>query len=171
MTASALRIALLTSVVLVAAGCLENRSSEQSSGRRAEAERDSAFAGIQTRGEHAMGVDQYMSTHVFEPLPDGGRITLQRDMDDSAGTEQIRRHMQRIAMAFRSGDFSLPGFVHAREVPGTAVLSARREAITYTVEALPRGAALMLRSTDSAAILAIHEFLAFQRTDHHAAAH
>jgi hypothetical protein len=171
MTASALRIALLTTVVLVAAGCLENRSSEQSSGRRAEAERDSAFAGIQTRGEHAMGVDQYMSTHVFEPLPDGGRITLQRDTDDSAGTEQIRRHMQQIAMAFRSGDFSLPGFVHAREVPGTAVLSARREAITYTVEALPRGAALTLRSTDSAAILAIHEFLAFQRTDHHAAAH
>jgi hypothetical protein len=171
MKASGVRIAPLTTVVLVAAGCLGDRSSDLSSGRRAEAERDSAFAGIQARGEHAMGVDQYTSTHVFEPLPDGGWIILQRDTYDSAGTAQIRRHMQHIAMAFRSGDFSLPGFVHAREVPGAAVMSAKREAITYTVEALPRGAALRLRSTDSAAILAIHQFLAFQRADHHAAAH
>jgi uncharacterized membrane protein len=28
------------------------------------------------------------------------------------------------------GDFSLPGFVHDREVPGTAVMTARRAAIT-----------------------------------------
>jgi hypothetical protein len=107
------------------------------------------------------GLDQYMSTHVFEPLPDGGRITLQRDTDDSAGTEQIRRHMQQIAMAFRSGDFSLPGFVHAGRCPALQSCRQDGEAITYTVEELPRGAALTLRSTDSAAILAIHEFLAF----------
>ena len=170
MKASSVRIAPLTTVVLVAASCLGSRSSDPSNGRRAEAEGDSAFAGVQARGEHAMGVDQYTSTHVFESLPDGGRIALQRDTDDSAGTEQIRRHMQQIAMAFRSGDFSLPGFVHARDAPGTAVMSAKREAITYTVEALPRGAALRLESRDSAAILAIHQFLAFQRADHHAAA-
>jgi hypothetical protein len=171
MKASAVRIGLFTIVVLVASGCLGDRSSDPSSRRPAEAEQDSAFAGIQARGEHAMGVDQNTSTHVFEPLPDGGRIRLQRNTNDSAGTEQIRRHMQHIAMAFRSGDFSLPGYVHALEVPGTAVMSAKREAITYTVEALPRGAALRLESTDSAAILAIHQFLAFQRADHHAAAH
>jgi hypothetical protein len=118
-----------------------------------------------------MGVDQYTSTHVFESLPDGGRITLERDAPDSAGTAQIRRHMLSVADAFKAGDFSQPGFVHARSVPGTAVMAGKREAISYVVEPLPRGAALRLRSADSAAVTAIHEFLAFQRADHHAAGH
>ena len=129
------------------------------------------FAGVQARGERAMGVNQYTSTHVFEPLADGGRIALQRDQTDSAGADQIRRHMDHIAAAFGAGDFSLPGFVHARDLPGTAVMAARRQDISYTVEMLPRGAAVRLRTTDTAAVRAIHEFLAFQRQDHHAAAH
>jgi hypothetical protein len=114
-----------------------------------------------------MGVDQYTSTHRFEPLPDGGRIELQRDGADSAGAVQIREHMRQIASSFASGDFRLPGFVHARAVPGTDTMAARRADITYTVEDLPRGAALRLRSSSPAVVSAIHEFLAFQRRDHH----
>jgi hypothetical protein len=79
--------------------------------------------------------------------------------------------MTQIAAAFQSGNFELPGFVHDREVPGTTVMAAKRDAITYTVEPLPGGAALRLRTGDSDAIQAIHAFLAFQRADHHAGAH
>ena len=118
-----------------------------------------------------MGVNQYTSRHVFEPLPDGGRIELQRETTDSAGTAQIRRHMQLIAERFAAGDYALPGFVHAQAVPGTEIMAARRAAIGYAVESLPLGAALRLRTTASAAVTAIHEFLAFQRQDHHAGAH
>jgi hypothetical protein len=131
---------------------------------------DSAFAGVQARGGVAMGVNQYTSRHVFEPLPDGGRIALQRDAADSEGAAQTRRHMYEIAQRFASGDFALPGFVHARMVPGTEIMAARRAAIAYAVDTLPRGAALRIRSTDSTAVRAIHEFLAFQRHDHHAGA-
>jgi len=35
----------------------------------------------------------------------------------------------------------------------------------------PRGAEVRVRSTDSGAVAAIHAFLAFQRTAHHAAGH
>jgi hypothetical protein len=132
---------------------------------------DSAFAGVQARGGVAMGVNQYTSRHVFEPLPDGGRIALQRDAADSEGAAQIRRHMHEIAGRFAAGDFTLPGFVHARAVPGTEIMAARRAAIAYAVDTLPRGAALRIRSADSTAVRAIHEFLAFQRHDHHAGAH
>jgi len=31
---------------------------------------------MQSRGAHVMGVDQYTSAHVFEDLPDGGRVVL-----------------------------------------------------------------------------------------------
>src|SRR5215208_5565355 len=103
---------------------------------------DTGYAGVQARGAVAMGVNQYTSRHVFEPLSDGGRIELERQAADSAGAEQIREHMQLIATRFAAGDFTLPGFVHARGVPGTEVMSARRGAIAYAVETLPRGAAL-----------------------------
>ncbi|HYF40660.1 MAG TPA: hypothetical protein VD930_13280 [Gemmatimonadales bacterium] len=132
---------------------------------------DSTFALVQARGREAMGVDQYTSTHQFEPLPDGGRITLTRDSTDPAGESRIRAHMQEIAAAFKRGDFRLPGFVHDQEVPGTDVMRARRSEITYSAESVTGGGQLRIQSRDSAAITAIHEFLAFQRRDHRAGEH
>jgi hypothetical protein len=129
---------------------------------------DSGFAAMQARGAMGMGVDQYTSTHTFEPLPDGGRITLRRDMDDSAGVAQIRTHLAEIARAFAAGDFTTPAFVHAEPVEGTDVIAARRAAIDYSVTPLPRGGALEMRTTDSTARDAIHRFLAYQRREHRA---
>lgn len=140
-------------------------------GCRPREDEDAAFAALQERGKVAMGVDQYTSSHVFEPLPDGGRIVLQRDQPDSIGTRVVREHMAQIAAAFAAGDFRLPGLVHAREVPGTAVMAERRALITYTADTLPRGGQVRIRTADSVAVRAVHEFLAFQRADHRAGAH
>ncbi|HET8633160.1 MAG TPA: hypothetical protein VFL88_03375 [Gemmatimonadales bacterium] len=150
----------------LAPGLAWARGEEQSS-----AARDSGFTGVQERGAMAMGVDQYSSSHVFEALPDGGRIVLQRDSIDSAGTATIRMHLQHIARAFADGDFALPGFVHAQEVPGTADMRAHRASIRYEFDTLPRGGQVRIRSSDSVAVSAIHDFLAYQREDHHAAGH
>ena len=133
---------------------------------------DTPFAGVQMRGALVMGVDQYTSTHVFEDLSDGGRIVLDRqDPGDSAGIRAIRTHMRTIAADFTAGNFSKPFQVHARAVPGTDVMRGRLSEITYTVIDRPAGAELRLRSRDSVAVNAIHEFLSFQRNDHHAAGH
>jgi hypothetical protein len=129
---------------------------------------DSAFAAMQERGRMAMGVDQYTSTHHFDALPDGGRIELQRDVDDSVGVARIRAHIREIAHAFESGDFSTPMMVHLQEVPGTKVMAERRSLITYVPRDLPRGAELLIRTSDTAAQRAIHDFMAFQRGEHHA---
>jgi hypothetical protein len=148
---------------LIAVGCARSDST------RDRSTDDSAFASLQARGERAMGVDQYSSTHLFIPLPNGGRIELQRDAADVVAARTIRGHMGDIATRFAAGDFTIPGFVHATSVvPGTAVMRARRDRISYTVEPLPRGAALRISSNDSAAIGAIHDFLAFQRGEHRA---
>jgi hypothetical protein len=133
---------------------------------------DTAFAAMQARGKMVMGVDQYTSTHVFEDLPDGGRIVLERpDTSDTAGIDAIRAHMRTIASAFRAGDFALPFQVHAEVVPGTDIMTAHAAAIDYQVIDRPRGAEVRIRTQDSVAISAIHAFLAFQRGAHHAAAH
>jgi hypothetical protein len=129
---------------------------------------DSAFAGVQARGRIVMGVDQYTSTHCFDALPDGGRIELQRDADDPDGVATIRRHLREIAGAFARGDFGAPAAVHVREVPGAAVMAAKRGVITYTYRDLPRGGEVRIRTADPEALRAVHEFLAFQRSDHRA---
>ena len=137
----------------------------------AQASKDTSFAAMQQRGKMAMGVDQYTSVHKFDDLADGGRIELQRDRDDSAGVHTIREHIHGIAEAFAKGDFSTPAFVHMKDVPGVKVMSAKRKSITYTPKALPRGAELRITTSDPEAIKAVHEFLAFQRGEHHASGH
>jgi hypothetical protein len=148
----------LTLLLLAAVACTGGTSDDRQD--------DSAFAGVQARGHEAMGVDQYTSAHQFEPLPDGGRIVLQRDTADRAGVETIRAHMRDIAGRFSQGDFAIPGFVHAQEVPGTRAMAERRAHITYQAADLPGGGEVRIRTTDSAAVAAVHEFLAFQRRDH-----
>ena len=127
---------------------------------------------MQTRGAHVMGVDQYTSAHVFEDLPDGGRVVLDRDDPaDTAAIVTIRAHMRDIATAFRAGDFTKPFAVHAQTVPGTAVMRARRAAISYEQIDRPRGGEVRIRTNDPEAVAAIHEFLAFQRREHRASSH
>jgi hypothetical protein len=129
---------------------------------------DTAFAALQARGEAEMGVDQYSSAHRFDDLSDGGRIELTRDSADTAGVRTIRAHLAEIARAFTAGDFSTPRAVHARAVPGTATMTAKREVIRYEFEPLPGGGEVRIRTADPEAIKAVHEFLAFQRGDHRA---
>lgn len=137
----------------------------------AGAHADSSFAALQERGKAAMGVDQYTSTHLFDALPDGGRIELQRNEDDPAGVAEIRAHLREIARAFARGDFRTPAFVHAEEVPGTAVMAARKDVIAYTFRELPRGGEVRITTRDPEALRAIREFMAFQRKDHRAGGH
>lgn len=129
---------------------------------------DSAFAALQRRGAGAMGVDQYASSHTFDALADGGSITYVADVSDTAAVAQIRHHLREIATAFAAGDFTTPMAVHAREVPGTAVMKSRRDRIRYAVTDRPGGAVLRMTTTDPVARSAIADFMAFQRSDHRA---
>jgi hypothetical protein len=143
--------------------------SANSHAARADSAPDSAFAALQARGKTAMGVDQYTSTHRFDDLADGGRIELTRDGADSGGVRVIREHLASIVRAFTAGDFSTPFAVHAREVPGTATMTAKKDAIRYEFRPLPGGGEVRISSKDPEAIKAIHAFMAFQRGDHRAA--
>jgi len=108
---------------------------------------DSSFDAMQKRGEMAMGVDQTTSTHRFDALPNGGRIELLRDLDDSLGIAQ---------------------FVHMQAMPGTAVMAKKRDVIAYAYHDLPRGGEVVITTTDADALAAIHAFMGAQRMEHHA---
>ena len=127
---------------------------------------DTAHGAMQARGQRVMGVDQYTSTHRFEMRPDGGRIELRRDVEDSAGTATIRAHLREVARRLGEGDFSLSVAVHDKKIPGADVLAARRTRVRYTFHELPRGGEVRIRTTDPVAVRAVHEFLAFQGREH-----
>jgi hypothetical protein len=161
------RILALTALVFGAAAPLAAQQHDHARMHPA-AGADSAFAVMQERGRGVMGVDQYTSRHVFESLPDGGRIELQRDVDDTTGVTQIRAHLREIAGAFGRGDFTAPFLVHAQDVPGTRIMAARHGRIRYRFTDLPRGGELRITTRDREAVTAVHEFLAFQRQEHRA---
>ena len=161
--------AVLAALTLAAVPAVaQSHSHDSTHTEKDKAKSDSSFAAVQSRGKIAMGVDQYTSKHQFESLADGGRIELQRMEEDSAGTATIRTHLKAVAEAFGEGDFSTPGFVHWREVPGAAKMAEKRKALSIVYRDLPRGGELRLASRDPEVVAAIHEFLAFQRDDHRA---
>ncbi len=159
---------LLLAVASAASACSGTSRRSPDAG----AQPDTGFAAMQARGEMVMGVDQYTSAHVFEDLPDGGRIVLDRDTrSDTLGVARIRQHMRNIAASSEAGDFTQPFQVHAEAVPGTSVMAARRGGIAYQEIDRLRGAEVRIRTSDAAAVVAIREFLAFQRHAHHALGH
>jgi hypothetical protein len=132
---------------------------------------EAEFEALQARGQAAMGVNQYTSTHKFDALADGGRIELQRDANDPRDVATIRAHLREVMAAFKTGDFSTPGFVHAQEVPGTKVMAARKAHLAYVYADLPQGGEIRITTQDPEALRAVHEFMAFQRKDHRASGH
>jgi hypothetical protein len=122
---------------------------------------------MQGRGQVAMGVDQYRSTHQFEALSNGGRIELQKNDTDPRDVATIRSHLKEVMSRMRHGDFSTSEFVHAQEPAGARVMAARRDFIQYSYADLPRGGEIRMATNDADALRAIHAFIAFQQNQHH----
>lgn len=129
---------------------------------------DSHRAGVEQHGDEAMGFSHDKTTHHFLLFPDGGAIEVTaNDKTDSESVQQVRAHLTHIAVMFSDGNFSTPMFVHSQIPPGVPVMQKERTDITYTLEALPAGGAVRIRSSNVEAVQAIHEFLRFQIEDHH----
>jgi hypothetical protein len=108
---------------------------------------------------------------------------IRRSLADSEATEpidaELRQALRRMSREARAvgmsaerllgaGDFSMPMFIHMQTVPGASVMAARHALITYAESDLPNGGQLRITTSDSVALDAIHQFLAFQRQEHHA---
>lgn len=123
--------------------------------------------GVIERGKQGMGFDQKTTSHHFVLLPDGGIVQVEANsIADKAGIAQIRAHLQEIKGKFATGDFDIPGFIHAQTPPGVPVMQQKKDSIRYSYAQIRRGAQLRISSKDPAAISAIHDFLKFQITDH-----
>jgi hypothetical protein len=122
---------------------------------------------MQVRGAQAMGFDQDKTTHHFLLFEDGGAIDIAvNEASDAANLGAIRSHLPHIAQMFGQGNFDLPHFIHATDVPGTAELARLKERITYRYGETELGGRLEITTTDPDALAALHAFLRFQISDH-----
>jgi hypothetical protein len=124
-------------------------------------------AGLNARGNKAMGFDQNKTTHHFLLKDDGGIIQVEaNDKQDLKSRDAIRGHLSHIAILFSEGDFDIPMFIHDRMPDGVPVMKELKDEITYKYEDMERGGKVILVSQNADAIKAIHEFLQFQIEDH-----
>ena len=124
-------------------------------------------AGMNARGDKAMGFDQAATTHHFFLYEDGGAIEVTvKDRADKASLTAIRAHLPHIVQSFGQGDFSDPAFVHDQAVPGTETMTRLRDRIAYKYEDVRDGGRVRITTRHARARAAVHEFLRFQIEEH-----
>jgi hypothetical protein len=123
---------------------------------------------VDRRGAAVMGFDQGVTKHHFLLFTDGGAIDVAaNDAADGKNRDAIRSHLPHIAMMFGNGNFAAPMLVHdSTEVPGTAVMTARKDRIRYQYVETTMGGRVNIVTTDAEALAAVHAFLRFQIADH-----
>ena len=127
----------------------------------------SHHAGVNPRGDKAMGFSQEKTTHHFRLYADGGAIEVQvNDPKDSTSRDHIRGHLAHIAQMFSAGNFSAPMLVHDRVPPGVPTMQRLKDAISYQYEQSDRGGTLRIKTQNAEALRAVHQFLRYQITDH-----
>jgi hypothetical protein len=154
---------LVLAIPIVACG----QSAVQAGHDQHTATSDSHASGVDTRGDHAMGVAHERSTHHFRLLPDGGAIELTaNDPNDKDTRDEIRSHLSHIVQMFTDGNFQVPMFIHDRVPPGVPVMKSKRASISYVLESTASGGRIRITTTGTEALKAVHQFLIFQIDDH-----
>jgi hypothetical protein len=124
-------------------------------------------AGVDRRGDQAMGFSHDKTAHHFGLTKAGGFISAQTsDPKDAASRAAIVGHFHHIAEAFKHGDFEMPMFIHDRVPPGVPEMKRLANEIDYAVKETPSGARVVISTGNVEALAAIHSFLRFQIEDH-----
>ena len=125
------------------------------------------MADVKKHGAEAMGFDQDKTTHHFRLYKDGGAVEVQaNEPSDTATIGQIRDHLKQQANKFAAGDFGAPQHTHGWVPPGVDTMIRLRSKIEYQFQPLDRGGRLRITTSDSQALVAVHQFLRFQIQDH-----
>jgi hypothetical protein len=154
------RVAVLS--LLLSSSSIPARASE--GGR----DHDAAHgAGVDHRGDHAMGFSHEKTAHHFGLTKTGGTISAEsKDAKDTASRAAIVQHFHHIASAFKQGNFEMPMFIHGRVPPGVTEMKRLAALISYSVEETPSGGRVVVTVSDPKALDAVHRFLRFQIEDH-----
>lgn len=151
---------LLAVVACSAAAC--NKTADHS-----QMNHDSHTKMVNEQGDKAMGFSHEKTTHHFRLFADGGAIEVTANRaQDTESRDQIRKHLEHIAKMFTEGKFDAPMLTHGKVPPGVPVLQKLKSEVSYTFAEIENGGRVRIKTNNSEALAAIHEFLRFQITDH-----
>src|SRR4029079_3566568 len=161
---------MLAALLVVALGALQHPSMPAGMSQEDHLKQMQKEAHLKHRGDAAMGFDQDKTTHRFQTRADGGAIEVDvKDPSDTASLAQVRAHLKEIAASFKSGDFGKPMETHAEVPPGVPVMQRLAGEIASSDADTPRGGAVTIRTANTDALAAVHEFLEYQIKEHHTA--
>lgn len=127
-----------------------------------------ALKTMMERGDIAMGFNQSAIAHQFLATLDGGKIIITAlNASDRQTIDQIKNHTFDIQKDFSEGNFTKPFFIHAQEVPGTNVMSQKKDLIEYNILEMKTGSSLVLTTNDTQLVNAINQFMEFQAIQHY----
>lgn len=119
------------------------------------------------RGNMAMGFNQTKIHHHFMSTTTGGEIMIMStNTTDTQTINEIRSHVKDIQYEFSQGNFSKPFYIHDQIVPGTDVLTAKKDLIQYSIKDIDGGSVLILTTNDTELLNAIQQFMNFQSSQH-----
>jgi hypothetical protein len=119
------------------------------------------------RGNVAMGFDQNKIHHHFMSTMTGGEIMIMsKNMSDVQTINEIRDHIKTIQYEFSQGNFTNPFYIHAQVVPGTDIMTTKRNLIQYAIQDIDGGSSLILTTNDTELLNAIQQFMDFQSSQH-----
>lgn len=124
-------------------------------------------SGIEHRGDAVMGFDHDKTTHHFALTKNGGTIQVTaNDVRDKDSISAIRSHLPHVKQMFASGDFNAPMLIHDKVPPGSKIMAAKKDKISYSYSDIDRGGKISITTNDPEALKAIDEFLLMQIKDH-----
>ncbi|HEX5187422.1 MAG TPA: hypothetical protein VFV86_11085 [Nitrososphaeraceae archaeon] len=130
-------------------------------------DQSAASTSMLERGDVAMGFNQSKISHQFKSTSSGGEIWITAlNNSDIETIKQIKNHISVIQKEFSSGNFTKPFYIHVKDVPGTKIMSEKKDLIDYSINEIDNGATLILEAKDKELLDAIHQFMAFQGTEH-----
>jgi len=154
------RSVLVPAVLIMASAAFAAQCSKAESAPQHQSE-------VMKHGEMAMGFSQTSSTHHFLLTASGGVVEVQaNEAKDTMSREHIRHHLREISKSFGEGDFSSPMLTHGKVPPGVPEMQRQKRNISYTYVETDRGGKVVIRTSDTGALKAVHEFLRFQIEDH-----
>src|SRR5579872_7202756 len=108
--------------------------------------------GVEKRGDAVMGFDHDKTTHHFFMTPEGGVIQVTaNDAADKDSIAAIRSHLPHVAKMFTAGDFTAPILVHDKVPPGSKVMIAKKDKISYTYADTDKGGKIVIATSDAEA--------------------
>lgn len=124
-------------------------------------------AEIALRGSQVMPFNLDATTHIFQPLADGGLQTVVADnQTDATQIKLIQEHLKAESHKFGVGDFSDPSAIHGNKMPGLRELKNGYQEIEVEYAAISNGATLRYTTQRADLVSAVHNWFKAQRSDH-----